>query len=92
MSNPWSFAIWGIDLIRLFPTTRRWCKYAIVAVDYFTKWAEVKELVEISISKVHKFIWDNIIYTFGVPRQIVTDNGTQFTSEQFIQFCESLGI
>ena len=35
---------------------------------------------------------DNIICRFRISRQIVMDNGTQFTSEQFIQFCESLEI
>ena len=68
------------------------CKHAIVAVDYFTKWAEAKELTEISITKVEKFVWGNIICRFGVPQQIITDNGMQFASEQFVQFYESLGI
>ncbi|XP_052177535.1 uncharacterized protein LOC127791591 [Diospyros lotus] len=92
MNSSWPFAVWGMDLIGPLPTARGNCKHVIVVVDYFTKWAEAKELAEISSSKVQKFVWNNIICRFGVPQQIVTDNGTQFTSEQFIQFCESLGI
>ena len=70
-----------MDLTGLLPIGHRGCKYAIVAVDYFTKWVKTKELVEISSSKVQKFIRDNIICRFGVPRQIDADNETQFTSE-----------
>ncbi|XP_052209184.1 uncharacterized protein LOC127812704 [Diospyros lotus] len=92
MNNPWPFAIWGIDLIGLLPTARGGYKHTIVALDYFTKWAKVKELAQISTAKVEKFVLNNIICKFGVPQKIVTDNGTQFTSEQFVQFCESLGI
>ena len=44
MSSLWLFAIWGMDLIGPLPTAHGGCKYAIVAVDYFTKWAEAKEL------------------------------------------------
>ena len=65
---------------------------AIVAVDYFTKWAEAKELVQISTAKVENFVWSNIICRFGVPQQIVTNNKTQLTNKQFLQFCELLGI
>ena len=39
MVSPWSFAIWGIDLVGPLPTAKSGIKYAIVAVDYFTKWA-----------------------------------------------------
>ena len=31
-------------------------KHAIVAVDYFTKWAEMKELAQISTTKVEQFV------------------------------------
>ena len=37
MSSPWPFTVWGIDLIGPLPTGRRQAKYAIVAVNYFTK-------------------------------------------------------
>ena len=76
MSSLWPFAIWGIDLIGPLLTTRRGCKHAIVAIDYFTKWAKAKELAQISTTKVEKFIWCNIICRFRVPQQIVTDNET----------------
>ena len=92
MDSPWPFAIWGMNLIGPLPTARGGCKYAIVVVDYFTKWAEGRELAQITSSKVQYFTWDNIICRFGVPRQIIIDSGTQFTSEEFVQFCKLLGI
>ena len=82
----------GMDLIGPLPTTRKGCKHDIVVIDYFTKWAKAKDLAQISTVKVEKFVWSNIIYRFEVSQQIVVDNETQFTSEQFIQFCNLLGI
>ncbi|KAM1349322.1 hypothetical protein ACFX10_003471 [Malus domestica] len=41
MMSPWPFAQWGIDLIGLMPAGKGNVCYAIVAVDYFTKWAKV---------------------------------------------------
>ncbi|XP_074377644.1 uncharacterized protein LOC141719161 [Apium graveolens] len=40
MVNPWQFSIWGVDLIGELPKAKGDVKYAVVAVDYFTKWAE----------------------------------------------------
>ena len=37
-----------------------------------------------------KFI-EGIIYRFGVPKRIITDNNTQFTSKAFLNFCEEMG-
>ena len=33
-----------------------------------------------------------IIHQFGVPNTIIIDNGTQFTAEEFMDFCEEKGI
>jgi hypothetical protein len=63
-----------------------------VAVDYFTKWIEAEPVATISPEKVNHFYWKKIICRFGLPKFIVPDNGTQFTSEKVIQFCESYGI
>jgi transposase InsO family protein len=39
-----------------------------------------------------EFVKEHIIYTFGIPQTITTDQGTQFTSSEFRDFAESMGI
>jgi transposase InsO family protein len=34
----------------------------------------------------------SIVCRFGVPNRIITDNGTQFTSQYFQEYCEDIGI
>ncbi|KAL5580487.1 hypothetical protein UlMin_012929 [Ulmus minor] len=43
-------------------------------------------------TQVKNFIWKNIICRFGVPKEIVTDNGSQFISFDFQEFCKEWGI
>jgi transposase InsO family protein len=39
-----------------------------------------------------EFVKEHIIYRFGIPQTITTDQGTQFTSLEFREFAESMGI
>ncbi|XP_015698971.2 uncharacterized protein K02A2.6-like [Oryza brachyantha] len=65
--------------------------HLFVTIDKFTKWIEAK-LVAI-IDSVHaKFFIQNIIYRFGILNRIITDNGRQFISGVFQDFCEERGI
>ena len=64
----------------------------VVAIDYFIKWIETKPLPIIKTKKVRKIIWERIIYRYGVPCQLVTDNGTRFIDWRFEDFCKELGI
>ena len=41
---------------------------------------------------VKKFVWRNIVTRFGVPESLVLDNGLQFDSRAFHEFCGSLSI
>ncbi|XP_026432335.1 uncharacterized protein LOC113329709 [Papaver somniferum] len=56
-------------------------RYLIVGTDYFTKWAEVKAVQHIRDKYIFTFIFENIIYRFGIPAQLVSDNGKQFEGE-----------
>jgi hypothetical protein len=45
-----------------------------------TKWVEAKALYSSSEQSVVDFIFEEIFTRFGMPRDIVTYQGTQFTS------------
>jgi transposase InsO family protein len=34
----------------------------------------------------------DIVYRFGVPNSIITDNGSQFTCRKFLEFCDKFHI
>ena len=56
-------------------TIARGNKFAIVAIEYFTRWIEANPLVTITSETVKKCFWQNIICRFGVPRTLIVDNG-----------------
>ena len=41
---------------------------------------------------IKRFVWKNIVTRFRVPRVLVFDNGLQFDSKLFREYCDSLGI
>ena len=74
------------------PTAKGNKKFVIVAVDYFTKWAEAEALARIGQSDVKGVVWKNVVCRFGIPQVLITDNGTQFDESLFRNFCAELGI
>ena len=92
MSNPWSFAQWGLDIVGPFPKATRNKRFLLVSTDYFTKWVEAKPLANIRDADAKKFFWRNIVTRFGVPRTLISDNRLQFDSKAFRRYCCELGI
>ncbi|GAU32075.1 hypothetical protein TSUD_53430 [Trifolium subterraneum] len=90
--SPWPFYMWGVDILGPFTTSQGQAKFILVDVDYFTKWIEAEPVATISSERVKKFYWKNILCRFGIPKYIVSDNGTQFTSESVINFGQEKGI
>lgn len=50
-------------------------KFFVVAVDYFTKWAEGEVLATITEKKITDFVWKSLLSRFGVPHVLITNNG-----------------
>ncbi|XP_010420641.1 PREDICTED: uncharacterized protein LOC104706174 [Camelina sativa] len=83
---PYPFMRWAMDIVGPLPVSRQ-KKYILIMTDYFTKWVEAEAFAKIGTEQVQKFVWKNIICRHGLPYEIVTHNGTQFTSLQFEGFC-----
>nr|GEX89776.1 reverse transcriptase domain-containing protein [Tanacetum cinerariifolium] len=75
------FNVWGIDFMGPFPSSRR-NKYILIAVDYLSKWVEVKALPTNDAQVVCKFL-KSLFVRFGTPRAIISDCRTHFCNDQF---------
>ena len=64
----------------------------MVAIDYFTKWIEAIPLKAATSKNMVDFVKEHIVYRFGIPQTITTDQATMFTSEEFRDFAASMGI
>ena len=92
ITSPWPFAQWAIDIVCPLPTAPAQKKLLLVAIDYFSKWIEADAFPSIKDKDVTQFIWKNIVYRFSIPRSIVSDNGPQFDSRVYRDFCQELKI
>ena len=69
------FSQWGVDLVGALPRGKGGASFAVVAVDYFTKWVKVEALVNITAKSIEWFLWKNVVCRYGVPHAFIIDNG-----------------
>jgi len=76
------FDVWGINFMGPFPLSRN-NLYIFVAVDYVSKWVEAIATSTNDSNVVIKFFKKNIFTRFGMPRALLSDNGTHFYNKPF---------
>ncbi|XP_056688165.1 uncharacterized protein [Spinacia oleracea] len=81
-TSPWPFSTWGIDIIgKITPTGVGGHEYVLVAIDYFIKWVKACSFSQITAKHVAKFLERNIFCRYGVPHEIISDQGSHFRAE-----------
>ena len=90
LSSPWPFSIWGIGMIE--PKASNGHRFILVAIDYFTKWVEDVLYSNVTRQVVVRFIKSNIICRYGVPSQIITDNGSNLNNKMMTELCAEFKI
>ena len=59
---PWSFSMWGIDMIgEIKPTASNGHRFILVAIDYFTKWVKAASFASVTKNVFARFIKQNLI-------------------------------
>ena len=86
------FDKWGIDFITCNPHSAGGHAYIILAVDYFTKWAEAMPTFEVDDKPTTIFVFNHIIARFGVPQAIITDHGRHFQNVMMTELTDQLGL
>lgn len=89
----WPFDAWGIDIIgQIEPSSSKGQKFILAAKDYFSRWAEAIPLREVKADNIINFLERHIIYRFGIPHRITSDNRPAFRSHKIIKFAEKYKI
>jgi hypothetical protein len=78
-------------MIGPFTTVPGGFTHVLVAINKFTKWIEYKPIAKLTPDRVVDFISD-ILHRFSFPNTIITDMGSNFTPNQFWEFCENACI
>ncbi|KAK9006515.1 hypothetical protein V6N11_035551 [Hibiscus sabdariffa] len=85
------FDVWGIDFMGPFPSSHG-DLYILLAVDYVSKWVEAIATPRNDAQTVMKFLHKNIFTRFGVPRAIISDEGTHFDNRLIAKVAQRYGI
>jgi hypothetical protein len=86
------FKHWGIDTVGPFPEDAQGHKYAVVAVDYLTRWPEVLPTKTATAGEAANFIYNHVICRYGIPESIQSDNGPQYANEVITHLVQILKI
>ena len=67
-------------------------KYLLTCIDRCTRWIEAYPLSDITAATVAQAFFNAWISRFGVPLYVVTDRGSQFESELFLNLSKIIGF
>ncbi len=81
----------ALDTAGPLPETKSRNKYILVAIDHYSKWCEAKAVVDHGAKIAAKFLEDDLICRYGVPRFILIDNGGEWGAE-FDVMCKDYAI
>ncbi|GFW07663.1 transposon Tf2-9 polyprotein [Trichonephila clavipes] len=86
------FEVIAIDLFGPLPQTDSGKQRIFIVEDCATKWVELFALSQASARQCVTTLIEEVFMRHGIPRRIISDNGTQFVSAALQQICFTLNI
>jgi hypothetical protein len=81
----------ALDTVGPLPKTKTGNKYILVVVDHYSKWCKAKAVADHGAKTAAKFLEDDVICRYGVPKFVLTNNGGEWAVE-FDVMCKDYGI
>jgi len=85
------FDVWGIDFMGPFPMSCGY-SYILLAVDYMSRWVEAIPTRKNDAQTIIKFLKSNIFCRYGVPRALISDQGTHFCNRLMNNLLAKFGV
>lgn len=81
--------LWSADLVGPLPRSQSGFMYIAVFTENCSRWIEAVPIRTATAQNVIKAFRENVVLKFGPPEILLVDNGTQYTSNLFRDFCAS---
>ncbi|RDX88289.1 Retrovirus-related Pol polyprotein, partial [Mucuna pruriens] len=85
------FDVWGIDFMGPFPVSNGY-SYILLVVDYVSRWVEAIATKTNDAKVVVDFLKSNIFYRFGVPKALISDQGSHFCNRAMASLLQKHGV
>ncbi|CAB0030668.1 unnamed protein product [Trichogramma brassicae] len=87
--EPWTVV--AMDCIE-FPKSKAQNKYLIVIIGLFTRWVEIRPVRKATAKAVISALEELVVFRWGTPEVLITDNGTEFINKDVAKTLEEFGI
>ncbi len=81
----------GVDILEM-PATLQGNRYIVVFVEYLTKWVEAFPVEDQTSETITRLLIGNVVCRYGVPSQLLSDQGPNLLSDLIAEVCELLGM
>ncbi|CAM8998028.1 unnamed protein product [Rhodiola kirilowii] len=85
------FDVWGVDFMGPLPSSQG-NSFILVAVDYVSKWVEAIASPSCDAKVVIRMFKKIIFPRFGMPKAVISDNGSHFKEKRFESMLKKHGI
>ncbi len=81
----------GVDILQL-PLTLNGNQYALVFIDYLTKWVEVVAIPDQKAETIAQMFVEYVVCRHGAPKELLSDRGANFLSNLVTEVCKLFDV
>ena len=86
------FDKWGTDVVGSLSITSKEKSYILTTVDYLSRWVKARAEKQITTKDVAKFVHEDVCCKFGVPLELLSDQGPRFRADLMEFLCTKIKI